>query len=125
MSAFRHPLLPVGLLLIILGIGNWWTGSARGREYEELLARGPLPGNLATFDEFRELTPRTNAMLLNPIQRGSDESTFANAKLDFYKIVQSGGRVLVLGGLFCAATGIFRAWYRQRHEARDTARLEA
>jgi len=115
MSVFRHSLVPIGLFLVILGVGNWWTGAARGREYEELLARGPLPANLADFHEFHELTARTNAMLLSPIQRGSDESTFANAKLDFYKIVQSGGRVLVLAGLFCAATGIFQAWHRQRH----------
>jgi len=125
MGALRNPLLPVGLLLIILGVGNWWTGAARGHEYEELLARGPLPANLADFDEFQELTARTNAMLLNPIQRGSDESTFANAKLDFYKIVQSGGRVLVLMGLFCAATGIFQAWYRQRHPTRGDVELGA
>ncbi len=124
MNAFRNPLVPVGVMLLVLGVGNWWTGVARGREYEALLAHGQLPANLADFEEFHELTARTNAMLLSPIQRGSDESTFANAKLDFYKIVQSGGRVLVLAGLFCAATGVFQAWYRQRHVGRGPARLD-
>ena len=119
MSALHNPLLPVGLLLVILGFGNWWTGYARGRDYELLLAGGPLPANLAAFDEFDQLNGRTNATLLNPIQRGSDESTFANAKLDFYKVVQSGGRVLVLAGLFCAGAGLFHAWYRQHHMERS------
>ncbi len=119
MSVIRNPLLPVGLLLVILGLGNWRTGCARGREYEVLLASGPLPANLADFDEFDQLNSRLNATLLTPIQRGSDESTFANAKLDFYKIVQSGGRALVLVGLFCAASGLVREWYRQRHTARS------
>ena len=120
MAAFRNPLLPVGLLLVILGFGNWWTGCARGHEYEVLLASGPLPANLAAFEEFDEIDARTNVTLLDPIQRGNDESTFANAKLDFYKVVQSGGRVLVLAGLFCAATGLFHAWYRQRHMERSS-----
>ena len=116
MSALRNPLLPVGLLLLILGFGNWWTGYARGRDYERLLAGGPLPANLADFDEFDELTARTNATLLDPIQRGNDESTLLNAKLDFYKVVQSGGRIMILAGLFCAVTGLSRAWYRQHQK---------
>jgi hypothetical protein len=124
MSTLRNPLLPVGLLLVILGGGNWWTGYVRGREYEVLLAAGPLPANFADFDEFRELTPRTNATLLRPIQRGNDESTFANAKLDFYKVVQSGGRVLVLAGLFCAAAGLIHVRYRERYIERRQARHE-
>ena len=117
-SVFRNPLLPVGLLLVVLGFGNWWTGCARGHDYEVLLAGGPLPANLADFDEFDQLDARMNATLLTPIQPGSDETTFANAKLDFYKVVQSGGRVLILAGLFCAATGLFHAWYQQRYTKR-------
>jgi hypothetical protein len=115
MSAFRNPLFPVGLLLVVLGFGNWYTGRDKGREYERLLASGHLPANLADYDEFRELNGRTNATLLNPIQRGSDESTFVNAKLDFYKVVQSGGRILVLAGLFCAAAGLIHSRHRQRY----------
>ena len=118
MSTFRNPLLPVGLMLVVLGFGNWYTGADKGHEYEVLLAAGHLPANLADFDEFHELTARTNATLLNPIQRGNDESTFLNAKLDFYKVVQSGGRILILVGLFCAAAGLIHSWYRQRHVER-------
>lgn len=118
MRSFRNPLLPVGLLLVILGFGNWYTGRAKGHEYELLLAAGHLPANIADFEEFHELSTRTNATLLNPIQRGSDESTFVNAKLDFYKVVQSGGRILILVGLFCAAAGLIDSWYRQRHADR-------
>jgi 4-amino-4-deoxy-L-arabinose transferase-like glycosyltransferase len=118
MSAFRNPLLPVGLLLVILGCGNWYTGVDKGREYEVLLAAGHLRTNITDFEEFHELNARTNATLLSPIQRGSDEMTFANAKLDFYKVVQSGGRILILAGLFCAAAGLIHAWYRQRQVER-------
>jgi hypothetical protein len=122
MNLLRNPLVPVGLLLAVLGLGNWYVGLDKGHEYERLLAAGTLPTATEHFEEFGELTARTNATLLDTLQRGSDEYTFANARLDFYKVVQSGGRVLVLAGLFSAATGLFHAWYRQRHTERG--RLE-
>jgi uncharacterized membrane protein YidH (DUF202 family) len=114
MTALRSPLLPVGLFLIVLGLGNWYTGIDKGAEYERLLAAGNLPTSVEHFEDFRQLDARTTATLLSPLQRGSDEYTIANAKLDFYEVVQSGGRLLVLAGLFCAAAGVIRSWRRQR-----------
>jgi len=114
MSLWRNPLLPAGFLLIVLGFGNWYTGRDKAREYEKLLAAGDLPTSVEDVEEFRELTPRTNATLLRTFQHGTDESTLAHAKLDFYQVVQSGGRILVLSGLFCAAAGLTHTWYRRR-----------
>ena len=119
MSRLRNPLLPVGLLLIVLGIGNWYTGRDKGRDHALLLESRHPAANLTDFEEFQELTARTNATLLTPTQRGGDDSVFINAKLDFYKLVQSGGRILVLVGLFCAAAGLIHSWYRQRHPERS------
>jgi hypothetical protein len=119
MNALRHPLLPVGLLLVVLGFGNWYTGKDKGSEYDELLSTGKLPSAAEPFEEFRELDARTSATLLRSLQRGSDESALVNAKLDFYKVVQSGGRIFVLLGLFCTAAGLVRS-YRQ-HVADRTA----
>ena len=114
MSPWRNPLLPIGLLLVLLGLGNWYTGWDKGREYEDVLAAGHLPSDVGHFADFHELNARTNATLLSTFRRGSDEYTLVNAKLDFYKVVQSGGRILVLAGLFCAAAGLIHSWYRQR-----------
>jgi hypothetical protein len=114
MHIVRGPLLPIGLLLVILGFGNWYTGVDKGSEYEELLETGNLPSVTQDFDGFEELDAHLNTTLLSSLQRGHDHSTLVNAKLDFYKVVQSGGRVLVVIGLFCAAAGLIHAWYRQR-----------
>jgi hypothetical protein len=114
MSPLRNALLPVGLLLITIGFGNWYTGIDKGTEYERLLAAGNLPTTVDDFQDFPHLTARTTATLLDPLQRGSDEYTLANAKLDFYKVVQSGGRMLMLLGLFCSAAGVIRLWHRRR-----------
>ena len=114
MRTLRNPLILVGVLLIIIGFGNWYTGVDKGAEYERLLAAGNLPAALDDYDDFHHLTARTTATLLGPLQRGSDEYTLANAKLDFYKVVQSGGRMLALLGLFCSAAGVIRSWQRRR-----------
>lgn len=114
MATLRDSLLPVGLLLIVLGFGNWYTGVDKGAEYERLLAAGNLPTSVDDYEDFQYLTARTTATLLGPLQRGSDEYTLANAKLDFYKVVQSGGRMLMLLGLFCSAAGAIRSWQRRR-----------
>ena len=120
-SLLRNPLLPVGLLLVILGFGNWYTGWDKTREHEALLAAGKLPAPVEHFEEFEELNARTNATLLGTLQRGTDASSIINAKLDFYKVVQSGGRMLMLVGLFCTAAGLIHLWYRQRVAERGTA----
>jgi hypothetical protein len=114
MAAWRDPLLPVGLLLVMIGLGNWYTGGSKSVEYEQLLADGNLPTPMQSIAEFPELDTRTNATLLARLQRGRGESSIAYAKLDFYKVVQSGGRLLILLGLFSAASGLMRSWYRQR-----------
>ncbi len=123
MTVLRSPLLPVGVLLIVLGLGNWYTGIDKGAEYEQLLAAGNLPAPVENFEDFRELDARTTTTLLSPLQRGSDEYTIANAKLDFYKVVQSGGRLLILAGLFCAAAGLIRSWHYQRLADRGLIQL--
>jgi hypothetical protein len=121
MNPLRNPLIAVGLLLIVLGFGNWYIGYDKAVEHEHLLAAGPPDTPLEHVEDFRELNPRTTATLLSALQRGSDAYTMINAKLDFYKVVQSGGRLLVLLGLFCAAAGFIRSWYRQRVQHREMA----
>lgn len=118
MNPLRNPLVPVGVLLMIIGFGNWYTGIDKGAEYERLLAAGNPPTTIDDYEDFDHLTARTTATLLDPLQRGSDEYTLANAKLDFYKVVQSGGRMLMLVGLFCGAAGVIRSWHRRRIDER-------
>jgi len=114
MGALRNPLMLVGLILIVIGFGNWYTGVDKGAEYERLLATWSLPTPVDDYEDFQHLNGRTATTLLEPLQRGSDEYTLANAKLDFYKVVQSGGRLLILLGLFCSAAGVVRSWQQRR-----------
>ncbi len=110
----RGPLLPVGLLLVALGIGNWYTGRDKALEHEQMLAAAKLAAPVEHFEDFGHLTARTTGTLLSSLQRGDDEYTIVTAKLDFYRVVQSGGRLMIFLGLFCAAAGFIRAWQQQR-----------
>lgn len=114
MEILRHPLLPIGLILLAVGIGNWYTGRSKSVEYEQILASGNRPAPVEDFADFDELTAGTTATLLSNLRRGTDEYTLVNSKLDFYKLVQSGGRLFILVGLFCSAAGLIRFWYRRR-----------
>ncbi len=114
MTLRRNPLLPIGLLLLALGLGNWYTGWSKAFEYEDLIAAGGSPSEVGDFQEFSRLTPRTNASLLRPLERGIDANAFIDAKLDFYRIVRSGGRILMLSGAFLSAASAIRMFYRRR-----------
>jgi hypothetical protein len=113
MALWRNPFFPVGLFLVVLGLGNWYAGRDKCVEYEQLLAAGKLPAPAQHFTEFPELNAHTTATLLRPLQRGNDAQMLAGTKLDFYRVVQGGGRMLVLVGLFLAAAGLIHS-YRQR-----------
>ena len=113
MGVWRSPVVPIGLVLLLLGAGNWYTGWRKIVEYQSLLERGVAPAAVQEFADFSALTARTNAMLLAPLQNVSRDYTFTHARLDFYQVVRSGGRVLMLAGLLLIATGLGRTWYRQ------------
>jgi len=113
MALWRNPLLPVGLALIALGLGNWYAGRGKTAEYEQLLRVGRPLAPAQQLAEFPELNARTTATLLRPLRRGNDAQALIGTKLDFYRVVQSGGRMLLLAGFFLAAAGLLHS-YRQR-----------
>ncbi len=121
MALWRNPFFPVGLFLVLLGLGNWYAGRDKCVEYEQLLAAGRLPAPAQQFADFPELNAHTTATLLQPLQRGNDAQMLAGTRLDFYRVVRSGGRMLILAGLFCAAAGLIHS-YRQRalHDSRES-----
>lgn len=100
--------------MIAIGAGNWYTGISQGTEIEALLAAGTIPTATADYDDFPELSAHTTDTLLRPLQRGSDQQRLISTKLDFYRVVLTGGRMLTILGLFCGVAGLIRTWYQQR-----------
>ncbi len=87
--AYKNLLLVAGVLLIVLGTGNWITGAIRTRPHLEYLRSHPGP---------RTTTKNLKTQLLEPPDEEREERNVARAKLDFYQLVQGGGRLMVVIG---------------------------
>lgn len=111
---WRHPALPVGIVLLVLGFGNWMVSRNKILEYERR-SRGPdVVERSESLEEFPQLTPRTNAMLLERLHRRLGDYGVADAKRDFYTVVQSGGRFIAVVGLLLMGVGLLQRWRDRR-----------
>jgi hypothetical protein len=93
---WRTPLLPIGIALLLLGVGNWVLSNNRLIEYTQ--RSRPSNSNIPAADlsDFPELSPRINEVLL---RRGVIISSDVDAKLEFYRVVKRGGGMLVVCGI--------------------------
>ena len=118
---WRHPALPAGIVLLVLGLGNWMVSRDKILEYERRSrAPGVVEGS-GSLEGFTRLTPRTNAMLLERLHRRLGDYGVADAKRDFYTVVQSGGRLIAVVGLLLVGVGLLQRW-RDRRVHRPPAR---
>ncbi len=101
MSLARNPGLWAGLALIAIGGGNWINGAVKLSEYEAVASQPPSSGSIDLPEEFPHLNERTNAALLEPLHSRMTTRSFAEGKRDFYSVVLTGGRLIMLLGAFC------------------------
>lgn len=90
--AYKDVLLIAGLLLVCLGIGNWAIGATRAHPYARYLQRHPGPPRASD---------RSKNELLEPPDDQREQRDVARGKLEFYQLVQSGGRLMVITGALC------------------------
>ena len=83
---YRNLPLVVGLVLMLLGVGNWLTGDIRTEEHRA-----------------SALQERQNG--LGP---SAEEIEIARVRMDFYHVVASGGRLLAAAGFLLVAVGVAR-----------------
>lgn len=107
---YKSSLQVAGLVLLLLGVGNWVTGTIRLREHE-VIVRTPMP------------TPQGVA---HP-HGGSGDSTaeeieIARGRMDFYHVVASGGRLMTLAGFVLVTFALAR---RLRPQAKRSPGREA
>jgi hypothetical protein len=77
-----------------------------------------------SLEGFSRLTPRTNAMVLEHLHRRLGDYGVADAKRDFYTVVQSGGRLIAVIGLLLMGVGLLQRW-RDRRVRRPAASAPA
>jgi hypothetical protein len=83
---YKSTTIVAGIVLVLLGGGNWITGTIRLREHEAV-ATTPLP------------TPQADARPSARRKGASEEEVeIARGRMDFYHVVASGGRLMTAAG---------------------------
>src|SRR5271156_6563284 len=105
---WRHPALPIGIVLVVLGLGNWVASRDKIAEYEHRVREPDPSEGPSSLEGFTHLTPRTNATLLERLHPHFGDYGVAEARRDFYTVVQSGGRFIVVSGLLLIGIGLLQ-----------------
>lgn len=113
-SVLRHPVLPVGVVLLVLGIGNWLVSYNKLLEYREGLTSQSAVETVGSLEDFPNLTRRTNDALLARLRRGAVGYSFSAAKVDFYNVVETGGRFFTLVGFLLVTVAVVQGWRESR-----------
>jgi hypothetical protein len=94
---YKNLLLVSGVLLVALGTGNWVVGRGQAMQWGRSLEADPGP---------RFPSDNLKTQLLEPPDEGREERDVHRAKLEFYQVVQSGGRLMVMLGALCLLGGL-------------------
>jgi hypothetical protein len=98
----------VGLVCLVLGIGNWTVGAIETSKYQALLYKTARTGLEETYRSFQELDHQKNEEVLRRINDDREKFNAARVKLNFFYIVLVGGRLLFLGGALLMLAGFVR-----------------
>lgn len=103
-----NPVFYCGVAIFLLGVGNWWIGSDKVQDHRALLRTAEAVSALAPTEGFEQLSARTNASLLKPFRVSFGRVSALEQKLEFYRVVKTGGRILAALGLLLALWGAMR-----------------
>jgi hypothetical protein len=106
----------VGVVLILLGAGNWLVGLNGIVQYRGLGVVATHP-NAELYRNFDELDARTDGAVLAPLNQEERTISYAAAQMDFYHAVYLTGCILFALGLMVALMAFIGAI---RRDARDT-----
>lgn len=104
-----------GLVCLILGIGNWTVGALETAKYQGLLRKTAQTGLEENYRSFQELDQQKNLELLRRITDDRDKYNAAKAKLNFFVVVLTGGKLLFVAGAMLALSA---AVYLIRRDSR-------
>lgn len=114
-----------GLILMLLGAGNWLVGLTKTEQYSRTLARASAGGFDQSYLSFDELDDRSDSAVLAPLTRQERNVSYANARMDFYHATFLTGQILFALGLLVAMIGFIGAVRRDAGRSMRSARPRA
>jgi hypothetical protein len=108
-----------GILCLVLGAGNWIVGTFESARYQALLHKTAQTGLEESYRSFQELDQQKNEEVLFRINQDRERYNAARVKLDFYYVVLTGGRWLLLIGAGVTVASVIRV---VRRDSRVAAR---
>lgn len=118
------PFFVAGVLLVLLGAGNWIVGTVQVTHYQELAAAGAKTGLEDSYRSFQELTPRKNREVLSRIHEEREKHDAARVKAAFFHVVLRGGLVFFLAGLGLASWALY-SFFRHHAPTTRTGKITA
>ncbi|MCX8072677.1 MAG: hypothetical protein N3C12_09520 [Candidatus Binatia bacterium] len=109
MFLLRSTTFWVGVALLLLGAGNWVIGQNKVADHRRLLRTAESQVLITPPEGFEQLTARTNLSLLKPFRVSAGRMSALEQKLQFYRVVESGGRILCAIGALSALAGFLHA----------------
>ena len=120
-SLYLNPFFVVGVVLVLLGAGNWIVGAVQVAHYRALVGTGTETGLEDNYRSFRELTPRKNRDVLKRIHKEREKHHAARVKVDFFHVVLRGGLLFVLIGSGLAFSALYKV--RRQHALKEIRKL--
>jgi hypothetical protein len=111
---WRHPALPIGVVLLVLGFGNSLVSRNKLSEYERHVGVPEAVEPSGSLQGYAQLTARTNAMLLERLHRRPGDYGVVDARRDLYIVIHDGGRLIAALGVLLIGVGTLGRWREQR-----------
>ena len=105
-ALFQNTLFVVGVVLVMLGMGNTIVAQFKVQEYQSALARTPPP--VATEQMFGK-----NAGLHHFSSEAWSRRALDQAKLDFYQVLHNIGWLMLCTGVLCTIIAVRRQGYQR------------
>lgn len=110
-----------GLILMLLGAGNWLVGLTKTEQYSHILARASEGGFDQSYLSFDELDDRSDSAVLAPLTQQERNVSYANARMDFYHATFLTGQILFALGLLVVVIAFIAAIRRDARRAMRAA----
>lgn len=105
---YSSHILVVGILSLVLGVGNWTVGALESTKYQSLVRKTAQTGLENSYQSFQELDHYKNEEVLRRINEDRDKYNAARIKLNFFYVVLTGGRVLFWLGVALTVWALIR-----------------